>query len=187
MLFSTYCIWILFSKKLLRGYDPVLVHGDVSVDTWVLLVSAANAPRGGANHLAVVDNWSAGIALAGVLAADIKDARAEHAAEDRAVVVVSVVADRVSDDVDTHTFECVWVVSDNAGGGVAPAADENAGAVWHPFAVARWWERHSNDGTVIFGERAGPLEHGDVVLLVAVVVLSDKFANIKKNKCFFEK
>jgi hypothetical protein len=166
-------------KNELLGVEPALVHGDISVDAWVLLVSAADSPRGGADHLVVVDNWSAGVALAGVLAADVEDAGAEHAAEDRAVVVVSVVADRVLDDVDVDAPERVGVVSDDAGGGVAPAADADIRAVGHPFAVTRWRKGHRYNGAVVFCERTRPLQDGEVVLLVAAVVLSAGFPNLR--------
>ena len=173
-------------KDELCGADPVLVQCDISVDAWVLLVSTADSPRGGANHLVVVDNWSAGVTLAGVLAADIEDTSAEHALEDRAVVVVSIVADRVLDNVYVNALELVGVVCDDAGGGVAPTADLDSGTVWHPFAVLCGRKGHSYNSTVVFGERTRPLQDSDVVLLVAAVVLKaelrfePKFRNKKK-------
>jgi len=160
----------VLKKNELLGGDPVLVHGDISVDAWVLLVSAADAPRGGADHLAAVDNWSAGVTLAGVLAADIENTSAEHALENRAVVVVSIVADRVLDNVYVNALELVGVVCDDAGGGVAPTADFDFGAVWHPFAVPCGREGQSFNSVAGLVERTGPLEDSDVVLLVAAVI-----------------
>ena len=93
--------------------------------------------------------------------------------------MVAVVAHRVADDVDFDALERVGVVSDDAGGGVAPAADAHLGAVGHPFAVARGRKSHCDNGVGVSCERTRPLQDGEVVLLVAAVVLSAGFSNSK--------
>lgn len=96
-------------------HDPLGVGWDASVHSGVERVSASEAPGGDADdHVGVMRQGTSRVSLAGVLAADVQDASAQHSVSNVGPILVARLSLQVGvalgakflvDDVHVHVLE----------------------------------------------------------------------------------